>query len=331
LNAVRAIPAFLFDADDAPSPPIDLQAEIDELTRVIVTAVVTSNDAMIEEFWGVRLRPIIVDAQRLFGGRLPTPVQLLALHDVVMATLTAGMRESGRAREDHNMHLIRELIAATVPLADAARACAPQLNVRLAPNAIDPMDFQHAKRNDGIVRIGYGSHWTHKPDTALIMPALRECAKMPNVEVWFFGWHPAWSHDLVVERTKVIEFDGLVYHHGATFSDARDFFRALSILDVALAPLRPSLLNRCRGSAKWFESAMYRIPMVVSDMPPFACVEHGVTGFKARTEAEFTEYAVQLCKDAMLRKRIGGAAHDAVMANHTITACAEQWRRAVVA
>jgi len=58
-------------------------------------------------------------------------------------------------------------------------------------------------------------------------------------------------------------------------------------------------------------------------------VDHGVTGFKARTPEEFTEYALMLCNDAALRKRIGQAAHDDVMARHTVSAKAETWRRAV--
>jgi hypothetical protein len=44
------------------------------------------------------------------------------------------------------------------------------------------------------------------------------------------------------------------------------------------------------------------------------------------TAEEFTKYAVMLCRDAALRKRIGEAARDAVMERHTVAACAEQWR-----
>jgi hypothetical protein len=231
---------------------------------------------------------------------------------------------------DGSIRLVKKLIAATVPLSDAVREVAPQVNIKVAQNAVDPVDFQGStKPAGGVVRIGYSSCCSHMPDAALVMPALRECARIPNVEVWFFGWHPGWSHDLVPERPKVLEFDGLTYHHGGTFTDTREFFRASSVLDVALAPLQDTLHNRCRSSSKWFESAIHRTPMVLSDMPPYACVEHGVTGFKARTAEEFTEYAIQLCKDAALRKRIGEAAYDVVMERHTVTACSAQWRAAV--
>jgi glycosyltransferase involved in cell wall biosynthesis len=334
LDAIRSVPGFLFDLDDPPLPKtIDPQAEADELTRLTVHGIVTGETRRVSDFSGVDLGPLVCDIQQTFTGPngLPTPEQLLVLHDRIRA-MAGSLRDHAQDGADKPSALLRisEIIAATVPLADAVLAVAPQLKVRLAPNAIDPMEFQHSRKpKDGIVRIGYCSSWSHRPDGALVMPALRECARIPNVEVWFFGWHPGWSHDLVIERPKVLEFDGLTYHHGGTFTDTREFFRASSVLDVALAPLQDTLHNRCRGSSKWFESAMYRTPMVLSDMPPYACVEHGVTGFKARTAEEFTEYALMLCKDAELRKRIGGAAYDAVMARHTVTSCADVWRAAV--
>ena len=69
--------------------------------------------------------------------------------------------------------------------------------------------------------------------------------------------------------------------------------------------------------------------MVVSDLPVYACIEHGVTGFKARNAAEFREYLKLLCSDADLRARMGQAARDAVVTRHTPVQYAEQWRAAV--
>lgn len=334
LDAVYSMPEFLFDFDDPPIPKtFDPQAEADEITRLTVHGIVTGETRVVADFYGVDFGPIARDFRQSWGkNRLPTPEELLVLHDVVLEKASRELRKGAQETDESPSTLlrIRQVIAATVPLADALLAKAPQLTIKVAENAADPMDFQHSRKpKDGIVRIGYNSSWTHRTDGALAMPALRECARIPNVEVWFFGWHPAWSHDLVTDRPKVIEFDGLTYHHGGTFTNIREFFRASSVLDVALGPLQDTLHNRCRGASKWFECAMYRTPMVLSDMPPYAPAEHGITCLKARTAEEFTEYAVRLCKDAELRKRIGGAAYDAVMANHTVTSCAEQWRRAV--
>lgn len=80
---------------------------------------------------------------------------------------------------------------------------------------------------------------------------------------------------------------------------------------------------------KFYEHALHGTPMVVSDLDPYRCVEHGVTAFKARSAGEFTDYVAMLCKDAGLRERIGNAARDAVLAKHTTASYAEQWRAAV--
>lgn len=70
--------------------------------------------------------------------------------------------------------------------------------------------------------------------------------------------------------------------------------------------------------------------MVVSDLGPYdEYVEHGVTAFRAGTAEEFTEYTMQLCQDAALRKQMGAAARQVVMERHTMDACADQWRAAL--
>ena len=236
--------------------------------------------------------------------------------------LTATAREALRST--------RRLIASTGTLAGVMSEAAPDAYVRTAPNVIDPADFhRHPKPNDGTVRIGYCAGPLHKQDAYLILPALKRCAALPNVEVWFFGWHPNFYYDFTPALPKALEFEGMRYHHGGYIGDVKQFQREIGVLDVALAPLKDTEVNRCKSAQKWFESAINATPMVVSDSPAYECVEHGVTGFKASTPEEFTEYALMLCTDAALRKRIGGAAYDAVMARHTVTAYAEQWRRAV--
>lgn len=327
IDALQSVAGVLFDVDDPPWRGGEDKQYAEDITRRVVLALVTHQRCEGYEWITRNFEGTFVTG----ANGLPTPMQLMRLQDTVLWYVTGMLAcEPVRPPADWSIRLVRELIAATVPLSDAAREAAPHLNIKVAQNAVDPVDFQGStKPAGGAVRIGYGSCCSHMADAALIMPALRKCAQIPNVEVWFFGWHPAWARDLVIGRPKVLDFDGLVFHHAGMIMDTRAYFRACGILDIALAPLQDSPRSKCRGSSKWFESSMHRTPMVLSDMPPYAPAEHGITCLKARTAEEFTEYAVQLCKDAELRKRIGGAAYDAVMANHTITACAGQWRAAV--
>lgn len=283
LAALRSVPAILFDADDPPwDRTVPLPAQVDEVTRRVVLSLVTGGtfddlEWLVDEF----RRKYLPGNFGLPPPWQPTAQQLMIVHQHVQMRVHFKLTgQAVPAMGAGNVRLVKELIAATPALADAVRDALPEVNVRVAPNAVDPADFQPCvKPKDGAVkvRIGYSSFFSHKLDAALIMPALRECARIPGVQVWFFGWHPAWAYDLQIEKSKVNEYDGLVYHHGGMMMDTPAFFHASSILDVALAPLQEGLHNECRGTSKWFESAMYSIPMVVQDMAPYARVEHGVT------------------------------------------------------
>ena len=67
--------------------------------------------------------------------------------------------------------------------------------------------------------------------------------------------------------------------------------------------------------------------MVLSDGSVYECVEHGVTGFKAKTPEEFTRYMRLLVDKTELRRRMGEAARQAVLARHTVNQWREHWRR----
>jgi len=99
----------------------------------------------------------------------------------------------------------------------------------------------------------------------------------------------------------------LVYRYGGNV-EFREFHECIAEWDVAIAPLIDCEMNRCKSPQKWFERALHETPMVVSDMLPYSCFEHGVTGFKARDADEFTHYLKRLSSDADLRARMYRAA-----------------------
>jgi hypothetical protein len=95
------------------------------------------------------------DFQNTFGqDGILTPEHLLILHDAVMDVATGA--DWGKARnlgeKENVLCRLDGAIAATVPLAGAMLSVAPQLNIKVAVNAVDPQDFQHSRKpNDGIV------------------------------------------------------------------------------------------------------------------------------------------------------------------------------------
>ena len=339
-RALASVPGVIFDWDDNLLAPDDedLVATREAVIQSYLIGIATGDSSALENVRGPKMHRFVSDFNTVFRRRpseigeaealmvireqmekcWPAPDAAIDLWDKMAADRAEVIRTTPR------------LIASTPTLARAMRQAAPNADIRIAPNVIDPVDFRrHPKPNDATVRIGYAATPLHRQDAYLVMPALKKIAALPRTEVWFFGWHPNFYYDFTPALPKQLEFEGMPYHHGGYICDVKWFHRAIGVLDVTLAPLKDTERNRCKSAQKWFESAMHRTPMVLSDMPPYACVEHGVTGFKASTPEEFTEYALMLCTDAALRKRIGGAAHDAVMARHTVTSCADVWRAAV--
>jgi len=60
-------------------------------------------------------------------------------------------------------------------------------------------------------------------------------------------------------------------------------------LDIGICPLVDDEFNRYKSQLKWSEYASLKIPSVCSNMPPYDCVEDGVTGYLAKDEDEFVD------------------------------------------
>jgi glycosyltransferase involved in cell wall biosynthesis len=75
-------------------------------------------------------------------------------------------------------------------------------------------------------------------------------------------------------------------------------------LDIGICPLVDDEFNNHKSQLKWTEYSAMRIPSVVSDLPPYECVEDGVTGYKAKTTQEFIDKLSLLIESESLRKKI---------------------------
>ena len=206
------------------------------------------------------------------------------------------------------------VVVATPALAEVVRPY--NSNVVLIPNMIDPERIRPAPRpNDGILRIGYGASILHGgADLQLVLPALLQCARLPRTELHFWSVHPPDQPSL---QPGSYEVDGVRYHYHPSAASFLDYLAEISTLDIAVAPQADTPINRARSHGKWLEHALNGTAMVVSSMPAYADVEHGVTGFKARDADEFVTFVQRLATDAELRGRMGEAAQDCCLRRHT--------------
>ena len=162
-------------------------------------------------------------------------------------------------------------------------------------------------------------------DLALALPGLLACARLPNVELHFFGSHPRYAEGTAYWRPGQYAWQGIEYFYHPKM-DYASYRSAIGILDVAVAPQADTPFNKARSAAKWLEHSMHRTAMVLSDAPAYAPVTHGVTGFKALTPSEFATHLLRLVADAELRARIGAAAHAEVLRAHSVAARLSAWR-----
>jgi hypothetical protein len=157
-------------------------------------------------------------------------------------------------------------------------------------------------RSAGALRIGYFSGTdTHDADWAVAEPAVAEVLRSrPDVELWVGGLlttGPALAaFERRIRRLPMVPWTRL---------PAR-----LRDVDVNLAPLvLGSAFNEAKSAIKWLEAALVETPTVASPTQPFAeAIEHGRSGFLARTHEEWVEHIEALLDDELLRRRIGGVA-----------------------
>lgn len=175
----------------------------------------------------------------------------------------------------------------------------------------------------GRVTLFYGSGTkAHKEDfQELIEPALVELVRRhgDRISIVLMGFV------IVTERLRQIEANLAVV---APNWDVDSYWAMLSMVDINIAVLKPSLMADCKSEIKWLEAAMFAIPSVVSDTATYLdAVEAGVTGLVCSTPGEWTAALDRFVADAALRQRIGDAARDRIRRDYGLDAMAGSLRR----
>lgn len=188
-------------------------------------------------------------------------------------------------------------------------------NVYVCPNAIDPVDWpEPAKKDDGVLRIGWAASHSHIVDAPLVRRALAWASEQRNVEVWVYG------------IGDIVKFPGAVKR--VPWTDTLEDYRAsLSLCDVHLCPLGETQWAAGKSDLKALESTMAGAWPIVS----------GATAYKPwhdRTmvckTAKDWRNALQWCighRDEI--KGLAAEAMDYVSSHRLMKNTAPLWREAV--
>lgn len=168
-------------------------------------------------------------------------------------------------------------------------------------------------------RIYWGGGGGHYDDLLMIKDAvIRLMGERPKLKMIFGNFIPGWAVDFPTFRLFRIPM--VPFHK---------YPKVLSWLkvDVALAPLVDNSFNIYKSNVKYLFHSLAGISGVYSDLSPYECVEHGVTGLKAKTENDWYMCIKELLDSKRLRNEIGTAAQLDVMNRFTLKDAASHYEQ----
>ncbi|RAJ70297.1 glycosyl transferase family 1 [Streptomyces sp. Amel2xB2] len=225
-----------------------------------------------------------------------------------------------RANLERNIRVAHAVTVTTEPLAE--RVSTWNSNVHVVPNAVPDWLVEHepARRDDGVLTIGWGGSATHQMDFAQAASELRRFfTRNSDCELHCIGVDYASWMRVPPAQTRATPWVPCV----------DDFLRAIDY-HVGIAPLRPHLFNQAKSALKALEVGALGIPVVASAVRPYeGYVRHGETGFLVHRDHEWAKHLRVLVNDPDLRREMGAAAREQAR-GHTITATAPLWQKAIL-
>lgn len=218
--------------------------------------------------------------------------------------------------------------------ADAVTVSTPRLleltrrhneRIHLVPNCIDSGIWRGVNRRNketrhrDDVRIAWSGGGGHYNDLLIVKKALlRIVAERPNVKLIFGNFVPDWAAGLPWNR---VFFLPLVPY--ATFPKLLTWL----CVDIGIAPLDANEFNRCKSHVKYIDNAMAGVSGVYQRIEPYETVTDGVTGLLASDPDEWYEKINLLVEHAEMRRQIGRAARNDVLARWDVNRHAAAYER----
>jgi glycosyltransferase involved in cell wall biosynthesis len=237
--------------------------------------------------------------------------------------------DARRAREDEIGRLGETLshVDAVVVSTDSLRTAAERFNPRVTviPNVVSAEMVEageralaarhsHAERTVVAYLSGTGTHDRDFLEAAdAVVDAL---ARFPELEFWAVGF-------LTLDERFDAYGDRVVR---LPFRPWQRLPELLAEIDVNLAPLEPgNEFTDAKSALKYLEAALVEVPTLASATTDFRrVIEPGVNGMLAANRTEWSAALAELVESAELRRGLGRAARDDVVARHTTRARAEE-------
>ena len=163
---------------------------------------------------------------------------------------------------------------------------------------------EHPKHESDTLRIGLMANPAQSHDLALLERPLKVLAKRygDKLTLILFGWSEK-------EKAPLPEALNIICQKPVPITQYFQCLHKLQ-LDIALLPLQDIPFNTVGKSFhKYLEYAIFRVPVVASDRPPYRqVIREGENGFLAHDEASWIQAIRQLIENKALRKQMGDRA-----------------------
>jgi len=146
--------------------------------------------------------------------------------------------------------------------------------------------------------IGYMGGHSHRPDLAMLLPALRSILEKYPQRIKFHFW----GIDPPQELMPYSEVDWFP-PPSFNYQDFVAYFQTQEA-DIVIAPLQDNLFNTCKSPIKYFEYSANGMPGVYSNIQPYSeVISDGEDGFLASSINDWVDKLSLLIEDADLRKK----------------------------
>jgi glycosyltransferase involved in cell wall biosynthesis len=266
--------------------------------------------------------PIVAERERAFELAKENNVKIVYELDDDLTTIPDWSPAHPEPEEVENgLAMIRKADMVTVStgtLAKVMRQYNP--NVVILENCIDPDMWSFPKDKnrhiDGLT-IGIQGSATHLKDWEVLEPVFRVLAeKYPEIKFVTAGYTPPYLNFL---GDRLIELGWVPVSR---------YPQNVNQIDIGVCPLIDIPFNRSKSAIKWMEYSMVQAPSVCSPTVYGSVVQHGVTGFLAKTEEDWVKYLSRLIEKPKLRREIASNARGYVLRHLNIHDRYPRWMAA---
>ena len=209
-------------------------------------------------------------------------------------------------------------------------------NVVVLPNCVNPDDWaEEPQRNTGNkIRIGVIGSIVYSQEFEVIKEQLRILDTDNRLTIVVFGLPEEKNRTKLVNEVFNKEFEfwtSLKNIERVDCVDMEHYFDTLDNLklDMAIMPRSENHFNRCKSNLKFLEVSMLEIPTIAQGFKdsPYEELTNDIS-IKVTNNSKWLDAIMDLANNKDKRIRIGKAAKQYVLNNHTIQKNAYRWEEA---